>query len=78
MKLTRQTKNDFLKLFFLSATLGTLIWAMIEILLRNAGFSDIPTLPEISLDVYFIKISIRLNPGTFIGIGVGTFVFFKI
>lgn len=78
MKLTKQSRKDFFKLIFFSAVAGTLLWAMIEILMINAGLTQIPSLPEISMDIYVIKIAIRLNPGSFIGLGLGILIFFRL
>ena len=77
MKLNRKNVGTFVLLLLLGAVAGSLAWELLERLARLAGLGLSLTLQEpIQLfDLYVLALSVRANPGTFLG-GAAAAIFF--
>ncbi len=79
MKFIKKNLGSFFIILLSCILAGSLFWEILEKLLQNIGISwSLTTEYPIQLfDVYVLSISIRANPGSFIGAIAGV-IFFKV
>lgn len=79
MKLNRKNLSSFVLLLILSMFIGSLGWELLERLFLQLGISLSLTLKEPLqiLDLYVVSLSLRANPGTFLG-ALGGIVLFRL
>jgi len=75
MKLSRKSLSALLGVLALGCVAGTLIWELVERRVAAAGYPLDWSLGPISLDLHAISISVRVNPGSLLGLIAGGLLF---
>ncbi len=78
MKLNNRNLSTFLLLLFLGMLVGTLAWEVLERVLGAVGLAFSLQAGPVGFDAGVIAVSIRANPGTFLGIPLGLLVFGRV
>lgn len=75
MKLSRKTLSTLLGLLALGCLAGTLVWEVVERLVTAAGTPLDLGIGPLSVDLHVIAASLRLNPGSLVGLAAGGLLF---
>jgi len=75
MKKTKKNKPYLILFIVLGIVIGTLLWAIIERILALQGMQLSLSVGPIGVDLYAFSVSIRANPGSFLGVFIGIFMF---
>ena len=72
MKLSSKNRSTFLVLLGLGFLIGSLAWEALERILLQLGIDLSLGIGPVGFDLSVIKLFVIINPGTFLGILVGT------
>jgi len=76
MKLSSRNRSTFLSFLGLGFLIGTLAWEVLErIILQLVGIELALGIGPVGFDLSVLSVFIEINPGTFIGILGGIFLF---
>jgi hypothetical protein len=75
MKLTSRNRSTFLAFLGLGFLVGTLGWEVLERIVRQMGFELALGIGPVGFDLSALSVFIKINPGTFIGVLGGIFLF---
>jgi len=75
MKLTSRNRSTFLALLGLGFLVGTLGWEVLERIVLQMGFQLELGVGPVGFDLSVLSVFIKINPGTFIGVLGGIFLF---
>ncbi len=75
MKLSRKNLSTLIGLLVLGCVAGTLAWEVVERLLAAAGVPLDLSVGPLSVDLHAIAVSLRLNPGSLVGLAAGGLLF---
>lgn len=79
MKLTQKSAPVLTRFLLLGTIAGTLLWFTIATILDRAASLDAYLMWEpVGIQLAIIELSIRLNPGSLLGLVVGALLFKKI
>ncbi len=75
MKLTNRNRSTFLAFLGLGFLVGTLGWEVLERIVLQMGFRLELGVGPVGFDLSVLSVFIKINPGTFIGVLGGIFLF---
>ena len=75
MKLSSRNRSTFLAFLGLGFLIGTLGWEVLERIALKLGFELALGIGPVGFDLSVLSVFIKINPGTFIGILGGIFLF---
>jgi hypothetical protein len=75
MKLTSRNRSTFLAFLGLGFLVGTLGWEVLERIVLQMGFQLELGVGPVGFDLSVLSVFIKINPGTFIGVLGGIFLF---
>ena len=75
MKLTSRNRSAFLAFLGLGFLVGTLGWEVLERIVLQMGFQLALGVGPVGFDLSVLSVFIKINPGTFIGVLGGIFLF---
>lgn len=75
MKLSSRNRSTFLAFMGLGALIGTLGWEVLERIVLQMGFQLDLGIGPVGFDLSVLSVYIKINPGTFIGLLGGIFLF---
>jgi len=75
MKLTSRNRSTFLAFLGLGFLVGTLGWEVLERIVLQMGFQLALGVGPVGFDLSVLSVFIKINPGTFIGVLGGIFLF---
>jgi hypothetical protein len=75
MKLNSRNRSTFLIFLGLGFLIGTLGWEVLERIVQRMGFELALGIGPVGFDLSVLSVFIKINPGTFIGILGGIFLF---
>jgi hypothetical protein len=75
MKLSSKNRLAFLSFLGLGFLIGTLAWEVLERILLQVGIELSLGIGPVGFDLSVLSVFIKINPGTFIGILGGIFLF---
>jgi hypothetical protein len=75
MKLTSRNRSTFLTFLGLGFVVGTLGWEVLERIVQRMGFELALGIGPVGFDLSVVSVYVKINPGTFIGILGGIFLF---
>ena len=75
MKLNSRNRSTFLTFLGLGFLVGTLGWEVLERIVQRMGFELALGIGPVGFDLSVLSVFIKINPGTFIGILGGIFLF---
>jgi hypothetical protein len=75
MKLSSRNRSTFLAFLGLGFLVGTLGWEVLERIVRQMGFELVLGIGPVGFDLSALSVFIKINPGTFIGVLGGIFLF---
>ena len=75
MKLTSRNRSTFLTFLGLGFVVGTLGWEVLERIVQRMGFELALGIGPVGFDLSVLSVFVKINPGTFIGILGGIFLF---
>jgi hypothetical protein len=75
MKLTSRNRSTFLAFLGLGLLVGTLGWEVLERIVLQMGFQLELGVGPVGFDLSVLSVFIKINPGTFIGVLGGIFLF---
>ena len=78
MKFNKKNSPLFLQLTLLCGLIGTLAWAILDVLLARYNIQLNLELNRIGFDLYILALYFTLNPGTVLGAVVGGVLFFNV
>jgi hypothetical protein len=78
MKISKKTLSTLLWVLALSVVIGTVAWEILERLLALAGIALSLSVGPVGFDAYVLAVSLRLNPGSLIGLVAGYLLFRRI
>ncbi len=75
MKLSSRNRSTFLSFLCLGFLIGTLAWEVLERIFLQVGIDLALGIGPVGFDLSVLSVFIKINPGTFIGILGGIFLF---
>ena len=78
MKLTKRNRSVLVVLICFGLVIGTLSWEILERIVAASGRSLDLSVGPIGLDLRVIAVWLRINPGSFVGAGIGVLLFNKL
>ena len=75
MKLSSRNRSTFLAFLGLGILIGTLGWEVLERIVVQLGFELELGIGPIGFDLSVLSVYMKVNPGTFIGLLGGIFLF---
>jgi len=75
MKLNSRNRSTFLAFLGLGFLIGTLGWEVLERILLQLGWEIALGIGPVGFDLSVLSFFIKVNPGTFIGVLGGVFLF---
>ena len=75
MKLNSRNRSTFLAFLGLGALFGTLGWEVLERIVQQMGLELALGIGPVGFDLSVLSVFIKINPGTFIGVLGGIFLF---
>ena len=75
MKLSKKNRFTFLSFLGLGFLIGTLAWEVLERILLQVGIELALGIGPVGFDLSVLSFFVKINPGTFIGILGGIFLF---
>ena len=75
MKLSKKNRPTFLSFLGLGFLIGTLAWEVLERILLQVGIELALGIGPVGFDLSVLSFFVKINPGTFIGILGGIFLF---
>jgi hypothetical protein len=78
MKLNSKTKGSFFSLLLLGIFMGTLFWELAELLLSRLGIEMDLTIGPAGVNLDFLQVYIKLNPGSLLGLIFAILLFRRI
>lgn len=78
MKLTKKNRSALALLIVLGLVIGTLGWEIIERLVELTGRSFDLSVGPVGFDLHVLAVTMRLNPGSFVGTIGGVLLFVRI
>jgi hypothetical protein len=75
MKLTGRNRSTFVAFLGLGFLIGTLAWEVLERILLQLGVELALGIGPVGFDLSVLSVFIKINPGTFIGLLGGIFLF---
>jgi hypothetical protein len=75
MKLNSRNRSTFLTFLGLGFLVGTLGWEVLERIVQRTGFELALGIGPVGFDLSVLSVFVKINPGTFIGILGGIFLF---
>ena len=75
MKLSSRNRSTFLAFLGLGALVGTLGWEVLERIVQQMGLELALGIGPVGFDLTVLSVFIKINPGTFIGVLGGIFLF---
>ena len=75
MKLSSRNRSTFLAFLGLGALVGTLGWEVLERIVQQMGLELALGIGPVGFDLSVLSVFIKINPGTFIGVLGGIFLF---
>ncbi len=78
MKLNSKTKGSFFALLLLGIFTGTLFWELSELLLGYFGVEIDLTIGPAGVNLDFLQVYVKLNPGSLFGLIFGILLFRRI
>jgi hypothetical protein len=76
MKLTARSRSTFLLFLGLGFLIGSLAWEVLERILAEAGVELALGVGPVGFDLSVLKMSVKVNPGTLLGV-LGSVVLFR-
>ena len=75
MKLSSKNRSTFVSFLGLGFLIGTLAWEVLERIFLQMGIDLALGIGPVGFDLSVLSVFIKINPGTFIGILGGIFLF---
>jgi hypothetical protein len=75
MKLSSRNRSTFLAFLGLGSLVGTLGWEVLERIVQQMGLELALGIGPVGFDLSVLSVFIKINPGTFIGVLGGIFLF---
>jgi hypothetical protein len=75
MKLSSRNRSTFLTFLGLGFLVGTLGWEVLERIVLQMGFELALGVGPVGFDLSVLSVFVKINPGTFIGVLGGIFLF---
>ena len=75
MKLSSRNRSTFLAFLGLGFLVGTLGWEVLERIVQQMGLDLALGIGPVGFDLSVLSVFIKINPGTFIGVLGGIFLF---
>ena len=75
MKLSSKNRSTFVSFLVLGFLIGTLAWEVLERIFLQVGIDLALGIGPVGFDLSVVSVFIKINPGTFIGILGGIFLF---
>jgi hypothetical protein len=75
MKLSSRNRSTFLAFLGLGFLVGTLGWEVLERIVQQLGLDLALGIGPVGFDLSVLSVFIKINPGTFIGVLGGIFLF---
>ncbi len=75
MKLSSKNRSTFLIILGLGVVIGSLAWEVLERILLQLGINLALGIGPVGFDLSVLRVFIKINPGTFIGILGGIVLF---
>jgi hypothetical protein len=75
MKLSGRNRSTFLAFLALGSLVGALAWEVLERILLQLGFELALGIGPVGFDLSVLSVYFKINPGTFIGLLGGIFLF---
>jgi hypothetical protein len=75
MKLSSKNRSTFVSFLGLGFLIGTLAWEVLERIFLQVGIDLALGIGPVGFDLSVLSVFIKINPGTFIGILGGIFLF---
>ena len=75
MKFNSRNRSTFLTFLGLGFLIGTLGWEVLERIISRMGFELALGIGPVGFDLSVLSLFIKINPGTFIGVLGGIFLF---
>ena len=75
MKLNGRNRSTFLAFLALGSLVGALAWEVLERILLQLGFELALGIGPVGFDLSVLSVYFKINPGTFIGLLGGIFLF---
>ena len=75
MKLSNRNRSTFLAFLGLGFLVGTLGWEVLERIVLRMGFELALDIGPVGFDLSVLSVFVKINPGTFIGVLGGIFLF---
>ncbi|UCF96216.1 MAG: hypothetical protein JSV89_13635 [Spirochaetaceae bacterium] len=73
--MSSRNRSTFLAFLGLGFLIGTLGWEVLERIFLQLGFELALSIGPVGFDLSVLSVSIKINPGSFIGILGGIFLF---
>ncbi len=75
MKLSSRNRSTFLAFLGLGFLIGTLGWEVLERIVLQIGYELALGIGPVGFDLSVLSVFVKINPGTFIGVLGGIFLF---
>ena len=75
MKLKKNNSRYFFYLLLVCFVIGSLAWEIFEKIMFKTGIDVSLTTPPIGIDLDVLKLMVKVNPGSFIGLVAGIIIF---